>query len=88
MPRSGSSGSKPSSAKKAKASPYSAKDAFGPAMALAILDDVEGVGPGRKKALIRKFGSVKRMRDAEIGDLAEVVPDRVAKELYAALHEV
>lgn len=54
----------------------------------SILDDVAGIGAGRKKALIRRFGSVKRMREAEIGDLAEVVPDRVAEELYDALHEV
>jgi excinuclease ABC subunit C len=54
----------------------------------SILDDVPGVGPGRKKALIRKFGSVKRMRDASIADLGTVVPDRVARELYEALHEV
>lgn len=54
----------------------------------SILDDVPGIGSGRKKALIRRFGSVKKMRSAEIGDLAEVVPDRVAKDLYVALHEV
>jgi excinuclease ABC subunit C len=54
----------------------------------SILDDVRGIGSGRKKALIRQFGSVKQMRAAEIGDLAEVVPDRVAKDLYEALHEV
>lgn len=54
----------------------------------SILDDVPGIGSGRKKALIRRFGSVKQMRAAEIGDLAEVVPDRVAKDLYVALHEV
>ena len=54
----------------------------------SILDAVSGVGPGRKKALIKRFGSVKRMRDASISDLGTVVPDRVAEELYEALHEV
>jgi excinuclease ABC subunit C len=54
----------------------------------SILDEVPGVGPGRKKALIKRFGSVKRMRDASISDLGGVVPDRVAKELYEALREV
>jgi excinuclease ABC subunit C len=53
----------------------------------SILDDVAGIGPGRKKALIRRFGSVKRMRQASTSDLADVVPDRVAGELYEALHE-
>lgn len=52
----------------------------------SILDDVPGIGPGRKKALVKRFGSVKKMRQASRADLAEVVPDRVATELYEALH--
>lgn len=54
----------------------------------SILDDIPGIGAGRKKALIRTFGSVKRMREADIGALAEVVPDSVAHDLFQALHEV
>ena len=52
----------------------------------SILDDVGGVGPARKKALVRTFGSVKRMREASVSQLAEVVPLRVAENLYATLH--
>ena len=52
----------------------------------SILDDVEGIGPTRKKALIRQFGSVKRLRAAELDQLADVVPRTVAENLYAALH--
>ncbi len=52
----------------------------------SILDDVEGIGPGRKKALIRHFGSVKKMRAASRDDLASVIPDSVATALYEALH--
>lgn len=54
----------------------------------SVLDDVNGIGPGRKKALIKRFGSVKKMRLANTEDLAEVVPDKVAADLYTALHEV
>ncbi len=54
----------------------------------SILDDVPGIGPGRKKALIRRFGSVKKMREADVATLSEVVPDTVASDLYQALHEV
>ena len=54
----------------------------------SILDDVSGIGPGRKKALIKRFGSVKAMRQATASDLGHVVPDRVAAELYDALHEL
>ncbi|MEN8041698.1 MAG: excinuclease ABC subunit UvrC [Actinomycetota bacterium] len=60
----------------------------GKSMLDSILDEVPGIGPGRKKQLINVFGSVKRMREASIADLADVVPDRVADELYEALHEV
>ena len=34
------------------------------------LDDVAGVGPTRKKALMRQFGSIKAMRSATIEELA------------------
>jgi excinuclease ABC subunit C len=54
----------------------------------SVLDDVDGVGPVRKKALLRRFGSVKKMRQVEISDLADVVPDNVARVLYQSLHEV
>jgi excinuclease UvrABC nuclease subunit len=40
----------------------------------SILDEVPGVGPGRKKALIGRYGSVKKMREATVEELAEVVP--------------
>ncbi len=52
----------------------------------SILDGVDGVGPARKKALVRTFGSVKKMREASVSRLAEVVPQRVAENLYASLH--
>ncbi len=38
----------------------------------SVLDDVEGVGPARKKALLRRFGSVRGMRDAGVDELAAV----------------
>ena len=60
----------------------------GKSMVDSILDDVPGVGPGRKKALVKHFGSIKSMRSASISELADVVPDSVANELYDALHEV
>ena len=38
----------------------------------SILDDVPGVGPARKRALLRRFGSLKAMRDAPAAELAAV----------------
>jgi excinuclease ABC subunit C len=34
------------------------------------LDDIEGIGPGRKKALLKRFGSVRRIREASVDDVA------------------
>jgi excinuclease ABC subunit C len=52
----------------------------------SVLDDVAGIGPARKKVLVRRFGSLKAMREATVAELGEVVPESVAEDLYAALH--
>ena len=54
----------------------------------SILDGVAGIGPGRKKQLLRRFGSLKRLRAAELPELGEVLPTNVAVNLYEALHGV
>jgi len=50
----------------------------------SVLDNIEGVGPKRKKALIRHFGSISRIREAEIEDLMAVegIPRNVAENIY------
>ena len=53
----------------------------------SVLDAVDGVGPARKAALVRRFGSMKRMREASPEDLAEVVPASVAARVHEALRE-
>lgn len=53
----------------------------------SVLDAVPGIGPTRKKALLRRFGSLKRIRQASSGELNEILPSRVAGDLYEALHE-
>ena len=46
------------------------------------LDSVEGIGPARKKALLRAFGSVQGIRDADLEDIVRLgVPERVAVRL-------
>jgi excinuclease ABC subunit C len=52
----------------------------------SILDDVEGIGPKRKKDLIKHFGSLKKMWSASQDQLGEVLPSQVASDLDAALH--
>jgi excinuclease ABC subunit C len=36
------------------------------------LDDVPGIGPKRKKALLQEFGSLKRLREASVDEIAAV----------------
>jgi excinuclease ABC subunit C len=52
----------------------------------SVLDEVPGIGAKRKKELLRRFGSLKKIREAEVGDLSQVVPKNVADDLYSALH--
>jgi excinuclease ABC subunit C len=53
----------------------------------SVLDDVPGVGPKRKKALLRKFGSLKAIKDATVEEIAatpgftKAVAERVLEAL-------
>ncbi len=38
----------------------------------SVLDDIQGIGPSRKKSLLKAFGSVKKIRAASIEDIAKV----------------
>ena len=59
----------------------------GKAMTVSVLDEVEGVGPTRKRAIMRHFGSMKRLRAASAEDIAAVkgIPADVAKAVYDTL---
>ncbi len=39
----------------------------------SALDTIPGIGPKRKKALLKKFGSVKRIREADVEEIAATV---------------
>lgn len=53
----------------------------------SILENIEGIGASRKKALIKKFGSVLKMREASIDELKEVLPEEIAVRLKEYLIE-
>ncbi|TAK79710.1 MAG: excinuclease ABC subunit UvrC [Dehalococcoidia bacterium] len=59
----------------------------GKAAVQSALDAVPGVGPKRKRALLRKFGSVKAIREAEVEEIASTVgfTKRLAVAVKAAL---
>ncbi len=52
----------------------------------SILDEVEGIGPKRKKLLLKTFGSFANLKKASVEEIAAVVPDEVAAKVYEALH--
>lgn len=60
----------------------------GKRMTRSVLDVIPGLGPVRRKKLMRVFGSVKRMREASIEDIAAIqgVPRSVAEAVFGALH--
>lgn len=55
----------------------------------SILDDIPGVGPSRRKALMRHFKSIDAVRKAEIDQLVQVdsVTEKVAKDIYKYFHK-
>jgi excinuclease ABC subunit C len=55
----------------------------------SILDALPGVGPARKRALLRHFGSPERLLEASRDELEGVpgVPARTGRQIYAALHK-
>jgi len=58
----------------------------GKAMTKSILDEVEGIGEVRKKEIWKKFKSLKRLKEASVEEIAEVIPLKVAEDLYQILH--
>ncbi|WP_288745069.1 excinuclease ABC subunit UvrC [uncultured Enterococcus sp.] len=52
------------------------------------LDDIAGLGPKRKKELLKQFKSLKKIEEATIEELQQVgLPRPVAETLYQKLHE-
>jgi len=53
----------------------------------SVFDEVEGIGPVRKKALLKRFGSVRRIREASVDELAATpgIPRELAERLKGHL---
>ncbi|MER8749604.1 excinuclease ABC subunit UvrC [Mesorhizobium sp. M1050] len=58
-------------------------------MVKSPLDEISGIGPGRKRALLLAFGTAKAVSRAAIEDLRKVdgISERVAKLVYNHFHE-
>ncbi len=55
----------------------------------SILDDIKGVGPARRKALMQHFKEIGKIKDATVKELSSVdgVTPQVAEEIYRFFHE-
>ena len=58
----------------------------------SVLDDIPGVGPARRKALMRRFKSIEDIKKASVEELAEIpeLNRRAAEEIhsfFAAIHD-
>ncbi len=58
-------------------------------MVESLLDDVPGLGEVRRKALLKRFGSLRKIRAAGVDEIAEVpgIGRRTAEAIVAALAE-
>ena len=54
----------------------------------SVLDVVPGIGEVRKKEVLKKFGSLKKMKEATLSELESVVGKDAATKLYEYLKEV
>ncbi len=54
----------------------------------SVLDDIEGIGPARRKALMRRYQSIEKIKDASVEDLAmtESMNGAAAAAVYKFFH--
>ena len=56
----------------------------------SILDDIPGIGPKRRLALMRQFGDINEIREATVAQLVDVegMNERAAESVYEFFHSV
>ncbi len=54
----------------------------------SVLDMANGIGEVRKKELLKKYGSLKKMKEAPLEELEEILGKRVAKEFYEYIQNI
>jgi excinuclease ABC subunit C len=58
------------------------------AIGISLLDDIPGIGPSRKRALLHHFGSARAVANAGVADLETVtgISKAVARQIYDHFH--
>jgi len=54
----------------------------------SVLDEIEGIGPARRKALMKHFLDIDKIRNANVSELMEVdgITENVAQNIYKYFH--
>lgn len=54
----------------------------------SVLDEIPGVGPARRKALMRHFGSINEIKEASAEKLCELpeIPEHIGRQIYEFFH--
>ena len=60
----------------------------GKRMTKSVLDDIPGLGPTRRKRLVKELGGVENVKRADLETLRALswLPDSVADAVYAKIH--
>ena len=53
----------------------------------STLEKIPGIGAARRKQLLKHYGSIRAVREAELADLASVVPGPAARAVYDYFHK-
>ena len=50
------------------------------------LDSIDGIGPKRKQELLKVFGSITAIREADLTELERILPQNAASAVYRHFH--
>ena len=55
----------------------------------SVLDDIKGIGPARRKSLMKHFKDIGKVKEASVTELCEAdgITENVAEEIYRFFHE-
>ena len=61
----------------------------GKAVLHSVLDDITGIGPKRRKALMKQFGDLEKIKEASIEELSSVegMTQKTAEEVFRFFHK-
>ena len=52
----------------------------------SALEEIPGIGPARRRALLKHFGSLKKIREASVEEMVDAgIPENAAREVYKTL---